>query len=80
MKDELDALLKLETNLKDKINSKSQASVQRLRKKVGEWEKVSKEYWEMKKEVSRKIIELRKLLIRKTEIFEEYYEEFGNEA
>lgn len=77
---ELEALLKFEEVLKDKENIKSQASVQRLRKRMEEWQKVSKEYWEMKREILGKIGELRKLLMKKIEVFEEYYEKFGSEA
>jgi len=77
---ELEALLKFEEVLKDNENSKSQASVQRLRKRMEEWQKVSKEYREMKKEILGKISELRKLLMKKIEVFEEYYEKFGSEA
>jgi len=80
MIEELEALLKYEEVLKNKQESKSMASVGRLGKRVGEWQKVSDEYWEMKKEILGKIRELRKLLMRKIEIFEEYYEKFGNEA
>ena len=80
MIEELKALLKYEEVLKDKENSKSQASVQRLRKRMEEWQKVSKEYREMKKEILGKISELRKLLMKKIEVFEEYYEKFGSEA
>ena len=77
---ELEALLKFEEVLKDKEDSKSQASVQRLRKRMEEWQKVSKEYDETKEEILEKICELRKLFMKKLEVFEEYYRKFGAEA
>ena len=80
MIDELEALLKYEEVLKNKEDSKSKVSVERLRKRMEEWQKVSKEYDEMKEEILEEICELRKLFMKKLEVFEEYYQKFGAEA
>ena len=80
MIDELEALLKYEEVLKNKEDSKSKVSVERLRKRMEEWQKVSKEYDKMKEEILERICELRKLFMKKIEVFEEYYKKFGAEA
>ena len=80
MIEELQALQKYEEVLKDKQDSKSMASVGRLGKRMEEWEKVSKKYREMKEEILEKIHELRKLFMKKVDMFEEYYRKFGTEA
>lgn len=80
MIEELQALLQYENVFKDKQNSKSMASVNRLRKRGEEWEKITSEYSKLKEEVLEKILELRKLLMKQIEIFEGYYEKYGSEA
>lgn len=80
MIEELQALLQYEEVFKDKQKSKSTASVDRLRKRVEEWEKLSSEYDNLKREILEKIQELRKLLMKQIEVFEGYYKKYGNEA
>ena len=80
MIEELKALLQYEEVLKDKKDSKSIASVGRLGKRVEEWGKIISEYGDLKEEILEKIHELRKLLMRKIEVFEEYYKKYGSEA
>lgn len=80
MIEELKALLQYEEVLKDKKDSKSIASVGRLGKRVEEWGKIISEYGDLKEEILEKIHELRKLLMRKIEVFEEYHKKYGSEA
>ena len=80
MIEELQALLQYEEVFKDKQKSKSMASVDRLRKRVEEWGKLSSEYDNLKREILEKIQELRKLLMKQIEVFEGYYKKYGNEA
>lgn len=80
MIEELKALLQYEEVLKDKKDSKSMASIGRLGKRVKEWGKIISEYGDLKEEILEKIQELRKLLMRKIEVFEEYYKKYGSEA
>jgi len=80
MIEELEALLKYEEVLKNKQDSKSMASMGRLRKSVEEWGKIISEYGDLKEEILEKIQELRKLLMRKIKVFEDYYREYGSEA
>lgn len=77
---ELQAILQYEEILKNKENSKSQVSAKRLEQRVEEWNNVSKEYRELKDEISKKVIELRKLLMKKIDVFENYYQNYGREA
>jgi len=80
MIEELQALLQYEEVFKNKQDSKSMASVERLRKRVEEWEKITSEYQKIKEEILEKIRELRKLSMKQIEIFEDYYKKFGSEA
>jgi hypothetical protein len=80
MIEELQALLRYEEVFKDKQDSKSMVSVDRLRKRVEEFEKISSEYSKLKEEVLEKIQELRKLLMKQIEVFEGYYKKYGSEA
>jgi hypothetical protein len=69
---ELQALLQYEEVLKNKQYSKSKVSGERLAK-TEEWQEVTKKYYETKKEISEKISELRRLLMKQMEVFDEYY-------
>ena len=80
MIEELQSLLQYENVFKDKQDSKSNASVDRFRKRVEDWEKLSLEYYSLKGEILEKIHELRKLLMKQIEVFEGYYKTYGNEA
>jgi hypothetical protein len=80
MIEELQALLQYENVFKDKQDSKSMASVDRLRKRVEEWEKISSEYGKIKEEILERIQELRKILMKQIEVFEGYYKKYGAEA
>ena len=77
---ELEAILQYEEVLKNKEKNKPQISVKRLERRIEEWNKISKEYNELKEEISKKIIELRKLLMKKLDVFESYYQKYGSEA
>lgn len=76
--EELQALLQYEEVFKDKQDSKSMASVDRFRKRVEEWEKISSEYGKLKREILEKIQELRRLLMKQIEVFEGYYKNYGD--
>lgn len=80
MIEELQTLLQYENVFKDKQDSKSKASVNRFKKQVDESEKLSSEYYTLKRETVEKIHELRKLLMKQIEVFESYYNTYGNEA
>jgi hypothetical protein len=80
MIEELQALLQYENVFKDKQDSKSMASVDRLRKRVEEWEKISSEYGKIKEEILERIQELRKILMKQIEVFEGYYKKYAAEA
>jgi len=69
---ELQALLQYEEVLKSKQYSKSKVSGERLAK-TEEWQEVTKKYYETKKEISERISELRRLLMKQMEVFDEYY-------
>lgn len=80
MIEELQALLQYEEVFKGKQDSKSMVSIDRLRKRVEEFEKISSEYSKLKEEVLEKIQELRELLMKQIEVFESYYKKYGSEA
>lgn len=80
MIEELQVLLQYENVFKDKQDSKSMVSVDRLRKRVEEWEKISSECGKIKEEILEKIHELRKILMKQIEVFEGYYKKFGSGA
>jgi len=80
MIEELQAILKYERLLEEKKKSKSQISIKRMEQRVEEWATVSKEYQELKEQISEKIIELRKLLMKRIDILENYYRKYGSEA
>lgn len=80
MLEELKALLHYEEVLKNKKDSKSNASVGRLGTRIDEWEKISSEYRKLKEEILEKIQELRKLLMKRIDVFEDYYRKYGLEA
>jgi hypothetical protein len=80
MIEELQALLKYENVLEEKRKSKSQVSFKRLEQRTEEWNTVSKEYRELKERVSEKIVELRRLLMKRIDIFENYYRKYGPDA
>jgi hypothetical protein len=80
MIEELQVLLQYENVFKDKQESKSKASVARFRKRIEEWAKISSEYGQVKGQILEKIQELRKLLMRQIEVFEDYYKKHGAEA
>jgi hypothetical protein len=69
---ELQALLQYEEVLKSKQYSKSKVSGERLAK-TEEWQEVTKKYYETKKEISERVSELRRLLMKQMEVFDEYY-------
>jgi hypothetical protein len=78
--EQMEAILKYEELLKKQENSKSKISAKRLSQRVEEWDKVSKEYQELKERIQKNVSELRRLLMKKIEIFENYYEKYGLEA
>jgi len=80
MIEELQVILQYENVFKDKQDSKSMASVDRFRRRVEEWIKLSSEYDNLKRETLEKIQELRKLLMKQIEVFEGYYKKYGTEA
>jgi malate synthase len=80
MIEELQALLQYEAVLKDKKDSKSMVSFKRLNQRMEEWGKIISEYEDLKKEILEKIQELRKLLMKKIDMFEDYYRKYGCEA
>jgi len=69
---ELQALLQYEEVLKSKQYSKSKVSGERLAK-TEEWQEVTQKYYETRKEISERISELRRLLMKQMEVFDEYY-------
>ena len=69
---ELQALLQYEEVLKSKQDSKSKVSGERLAK-TEEWQEVTKKYDDTKKEILERVSELRKLFMKKMEVFDEYY-------
>lgn len=72
--------MKDEEVFKERVNNKPKISVKRLSQRNEEWDKSSTEYQELKEKIQTNVSELRRLLMKKIDIFENYYEEYGLEA
>jgi hypothetical protein len=78
--EDLEGILKYEEILENKQNSKSKISAKRLSQREEEWDKISRDYVELQGRIQKNVGDLRKLLMKKIEIFEDYHKKYGLEA
>jgi hypothetical protein len=77
--EDLEGILKYEEILENKQNSRS-ISAKRLSQREEEWDKISRDYVELQGRIQKNVGDLRKLLMKKIEIFEDYHKKYGLEA